>query len=123
MSAGTTEVRAAARAVDPANPIFTTAIEKPAIKLGVSKATAMNVSDGVQAATTFGLNVPTAYALSKDSPSDGLTDAVNYTTGGNNVIGSVGVGTAGGKGSAVIGTVSAVGNLLGMGGWAAGYGR
>ncbi|MFD0397586.1 putative T7SS-secreted protein [Kitasatospora sp. NPDC127121] len=123
MSAGTTEVRAAARAVDPANPIFTTAIEKPAIKLGVSKATAMNVSDGVQAATTFGLNVPTAYALSQDNPSGGLTDAVNYTTGGNNVIGSVGVGTAGGKGSAVIGTVSAVGNLLGMGGWAAGYGR
>ncbi|MFJ2865282.1 putative T7SS-secreted protein [Kitasatospora sp. NPDC087314] len=123
VSAGTTEVRTAARAVDPANPIFTTAIEKPAIKLGVSKATAMNVSDGVQAVTTVGLNAPTAYALTQDNPSDGLTSAVNYTTGGNSLIGSVGVGTGGGKANAVIGTVSTVGNLLGMGGWAAGYGR
>ncbi|MFJ3215836.1 WXG100 family type VII secretion target [Kitasatospora sp. NPDC086801] len=123
VSAGTTEVRAAARAVDPANPVFTKTIEKQAVKYGVSKGTAMNISDGVQAVTTVGLNAPTAYALTQDNPSDGLTSAVNYTTGGNNAIGSVGVGTGGGKANAVIGTVSTVGNLLGMGGWAAGHGR
>ncbi|MFE6055360.1 WXG100 family type VII secretion target [Kitasatospora sp. NPDC056446] len=123
VTAGTTEVRSASRAIDPANPVFTTAIEKPAVKLGLSKATAMNVSDGVQAATTFGLNAPTAYALSKDNPSDGLSGAVNYTTGTNNLVGSAGVVSGGGKANTVIGTVSTLGNLLGLGGWAAGYGR
>ncbi|MFD0408685.1 WXG100 family type VII secretion target [Kitasatospora sp. NPDC127116] len=123
VSAGSTEVRTAARGIDPANPLFTTAIEKPAIKLGVSKATAMNVSDGVQAATTAGLNAPTAYALTQDNPSDNLAGAVNYTTGGNSVIGSAGMAAGGGKANVIIGSVSTVGNLLGMGGWAAGYGR
>ncbi|WP_051830533.1 MULTISPECIES: putative T7SS-secreted protein [Streptomyces] len=123
VTAGSTEVRAASRAVDPANPIFTTAIEKPAIKLGLSKATAMNVSDGVQAVTTAGLNAPTAYALTQDNPSDGLTSAVNYTTGGNNLLGSGGLAAGGGKANAIVGTVSTVGNLLGVTGWAAGYGR
>ncbi|MFJ9842344.1 putative T7SS-secreted protein [Kitasatospora sp. NPDC101155] len=123
VSAGTTEVRTAARAVDPANPLFTTAIEKPAVELGLSKATAMNVSDGVQAATTAGLNAPTAYALTQDNPSDGLTSAVNYTTGANNLVGSGGLAAGGGKANVIVGTVSTVGNLLGMGGWAAGYGR
>ncbi|GAB7180387.1 hypothetical protein ATKI12_0218 [Kitasatospora sp. Ki12] len=123
VTAGTTEVRSAARAVDPANPIFTTAIEKPAIKLGLSKAAAMDVSDGVQAVTTAGLNAPTAYALTQDNPSNGLTSAVNYTTGANNLFGSGGLAAGGGKANAVVGTVSTVGNLLGLGGWAAGYGR
>ncbi|MFG2842802.1 putative T7SS-secreted protein [Kitasatospora sp. NPDC048296] len=123
VSAGTTEVRVAARAADPANPIFTKTIEKQAIKYGVSKETAMDISDGVQAVTTAGLNAPTAYALTKDNPSDDLNGAVNYTTGANNVVGSVGVGSGGGKLYPVVGTVAAVGSLLGMGGWAAGYGR
>ncbi|MET9181869.1 putative T7SS-secreted protein [Kitasatospora aureofaciens] len=121
LAAGTTEVRTAARAVDPANPVFTTAIEKPAIKLGLSKATAMDVTDGVQAATTAGLNAPTAYALTQDDPSDDLNSAVNYTTGANNLIGSGGVAFGGGKANAVVGTVSALGNLLGVTGWATGY--
>ncbi|MFH8382022.1 WXG100 family type VII secretion target [Kitasatospora sp. NPDC018058] len=123
MSAGTTEVRVAARAADPASPIFTKTIEKQAVKYGVSKETAMNISDGVQAVTTAGLNAPTAYALTQDNPSDDLDSAVNYTTGANNVVGSVGVGSSGGKLYPVVGTVAAVGSLLGTGGWAAGYGR
>ncbi|MGW2376112.1 putative T7SS-secreted protein [Kitasatospora sp. NPDC001683] len=121
LAAGTTEVRSAARAVDPANPLFTTAIEKPAIKLGLSKATAMDVSDGVQAVTTAGLNAPTAYALTQDNPSDGLTSAVNYTTGANNLLGSGGVAFGGGKANAIVGTVSTLGNLFGVTGWATGY--
>ncbi|MFG3225388.1 putative T7SS-secreted protein [Kitasatospora sp. NPDC048194] len=123
VSAGATEVRAAARGVDPANPLFTNAIEKPAVKLGLSKSAAMDLSDGVQAVTTAGLNAPTAYALTQDNPSNGLTSAVNYTTGANNIIGSGGLAAGGGKANAVVGTVSTVGNLLGLGGWAAGYGR
>ncbi|WP_030246420.1 putative T7SS-secreted protein [Streptomyces sp. NRRL S-350] len=121
VTAGATEVRAASRAVDPANPIFTTAIEKPAIKLGLSKATAMDVSDGVQAVTTAGLNAPTAYALTQDNPSNGLTSAVNYTTGANNILGSGGLAAGGGKANLVVGTVSAFGNLVGVTGWATGY--
>ncbi|MFF0412466.1 hypothetical protein ACFYUY_18775 [Kitasatospora sp. NPDC004745] len=41
----------------------------------------------------------------------------------NTVLGSAGTAVGGGKANAVIGTVSTVGNLLGLGGWAAGYGR
>ncbi|MFE5583710.1 WXG100 family type VII secretion target [Kitasatospora sp. NPDC056531] len=123
MSAGTTEVRVAARAADPANPIFTKTIEKKAVEYGVSKETAMNISDGVQAATTAGLTAPTAYALTKDNPSNDLNSAVNYTTGANNLIGSGGLAAGGGKANMIVGTVSTVGNLLMTGGWVAGYGR
>ncbi|WP_316527048.1 hypothetical protein [Kitasatospora brasiliensis] len=123
VAAGSTEVRAASRAIDPANPLFTQGIEKPAMYFGVSKSAAMDIADGVQAATTVGLNAPTAYALTQDNPSDNLAGAVNYTTGGNSVLGSAGMIAGGGKANVIIGSVSTVGNLLGMTGWAAGYGR
>ncbi|MER7671088.1 putative T7SS-secreted protein [Kitasatospora sp. NPDC096128] len=123
VGAGATEVRSAARAVDPANPVFTATIEKQAVRYGLPKATAMDLSDGVQAAATAGLTAPTAYALTRDDPGDGLTSAVDGTTGANNLIGSAGLAAGGGRGNAVLGTVSAMGNLLAMGGWAAGYGR
>ncbi|MFE4971240.1 putative T7SS-secreted protein [Kitasatospora sp. NPDC056651] len=123
VAAGSTEVRAASRAIDPANPLFTKGIEKPAMYLGVSKSAAMDIADGVQAATTVGLNAPTAYALTQDNPSDNLSGAVNYTTGGNNLIGSAGMMAGGGKANLIVGSVSAIGNLAGMGGWMAGYGR
>ncbi|MGW3042926.1 WXG100 family type VII secretion target [Kitasatospora sp. NPDC001159] len=106
---GAAEVRTAARAIDPASPIFTTAIEKPAVKLGLSKATAMNISDGVQAAGTAALTAPTAYSLTQDNAGPGLTAAVNYTTGGGNVINGAG-GVIGGSGKSRI-----VPGLLGAG--------
>ncbi|MFE4515064.1 putative T7SS-secreted protein [Kitasatospora sp. NPDC056783] len=123
VAAGSTEVRAASRAIDPANPLFTKGIEKPARYLGVSESAAMDIADGVQAATTTGLAVPTAYGLTQDDPSDALTSGINYTTGGNNLIGSAGMVGGGGRANVLVGSVSTVGNLLGVGGWMAGHGR
>ncbi|MFI6446673.1 putative T7SS-secreted protein [Kitasatospora sp. NPDC050543] len=120
--AGATEVRAGARAIDPANPIFTTAIEKPAMKLGLSKAAAMNVSDGVQAATTLGLAAPTAYSLTQNNPSDGLTSSVNYTTGAGNVLGGAGMARGGGK-AGVAGSLLALGSAFGLGNWGVAHGH
>ncbi|MET8541937.1 putative T7SS-secreted protein [Kitasatospora sp. NPDC004799] len=97
VSASAKEIRTAARAIDPANPIFTNAIEKPAMKLGLSKAAAMNVSDGVQAASGVALTAPTAAGLFTDNPSPGLSAAINYTTGGGTALNGAG-GAIGGSG-------------------------
>ncbi|WBP86504.1 putative T7SS-secreted protein [Kitasatospora cathayae] len=116
---GATEVRAAARAIDPASPIFTTAIEKPTVKLGLSKATAMNISDGVQAAGTAALTAPTAYSLTQDNAGPGLTAAVNYTTGGGNVINGAG-GAIGGTGKTrILSGLLGAGSAVATGVWGA----
>ncbi|MFJ7273971.1 putative T7SS-secreted protein [Kitasatospora sp. NPDC098663] len=121
VSAGATEIRTAARAMDPASPIFTTAIEKPAIKLGLSKATAMNVSDGVQAASGVALTAPTAWGLTQDDPSPGLSAAVNYTTGGGTALNGAGA-TIGGSGkSRIVAGLLGGGSAIVTGVWGVGH--
>ncbi|MFJ9774115.1 putative T7SS-secreted protein [Kitasatospora sp. NPDC101157] len=118
---GATEVRTAARAIDPAGPVFTTAIEKPAVKLGLSKATAMNISDGVQTAGSAALTAPTAYGLTQDDAGPGLIAAVNYTTGGGNVINGAG-GAIGGTGTTrILPGLLGAGSAVATGVWGAGH--
>ncbi|MGW1174847.1 WXG100 family type VII secretion target [Kitasatospora sp. NPDC002543] len=121
VSAGAKEIRVAARAMDPANPVFTTAIEKPAMKLGLSKAAAMNVSDGVQAAGGVALTAPTAAGLFTDDPSPGLSAAVNYTTGGGTALNGAG-GAIGGSGKGrILPALLGGGSAIVTGVWGVGH--
>ncbi|MEV7924549.1 putative T7SS-secreted protein [Kitasatospora sp. NPDC088779] len=122
VSAGATEIRTAARAMDPASPIFTTAIEKPAIKLGLSKAAAMNVSDGVQAASGVALTAPTAWGLTQDNPSPGLSAAVNYTTGGGTALNGAGSAIGGSGKSRIVAGLLGGGSAIVTGVWGVGHG-
>ncbi|MEV7188551.1 putative T7SS-secreted protein [Kitasatospora sp. NPDC093102] len=121
VSATAKEVRTAARAMDPASPIFTTAIEKPAMKLGLSKAAAMNVSDGVQAASGLALTAPTAIGLTTDDPSPGLGAAINYTTGGGTALNGAG-GAIGGSGKGrILPALLGGGSAIVTGVWGVGH--
>ncbi|CAM5705459.1 hypothetical protein BOQ63_016055 [Streptomyces viridifaciens] len=117
---GATEVRATARAIDPAGPVFTTAIEKPAVRLGLSKATAMNISDGAQATATVALTAPTAYGLTQDDAGPGLTAAVNCATGGANVINGTGSAIEGSGKSRIVAGLLGAGSAVATGVWGAG---
>ncbi|GAA1972876.1 hypothetical protein [Kitasatospora viridis] len=116
------EIRLGARGIDPATPLISKPTEWAAMKLGASKLTAMDISDGVQATTTLALTAPTAYSLTVNNPGPGLTSGVNYTTGAGNLFG--GTGLAGGikkqhvQGTA--GTLLTLGNMIGVGVWAFG---
>ncbi|MFF3008412.1 putative T7SS-secreted protein [Kitasatospora sp. NPDC057940] len=121
VSAGATEIRTAARAMDPASPVFTTAIEKPAIKLGLSKAAAMNVSDGVQAASGVALTAPTAWGLTQDNPSPGLSAAVNYTTGGGTALNGAGAAIGGSGKSRIVPGLLGAGSAIVTGVWGVGH--
>lgn len=117
---GATEVRATARAIDPAGPVFITAIEKPAVRLGLSKATAMNISDGAQATATVALTAPTAYGLTQDDAGPGLTAAVNCATGGANVINGTGSAIEGSGKSRIVAGLLGAGSAVATGVWGAG---
>ncbi|MFH8382012.1 putative T7SS-secreted protein [Kitasatospora sp. NPDC018058] len=110
----------AIKGLDPANPIFKTLIEKPALSRGVSLERAQNLTDGVQGAATLVLTAPTAYSLTEDNPSDLLNTSVNSTTGAGNVVGGTGLAWGGSKSAKVVGGVLAVGNVFGVGAWLAG---
>ncbi|MFJ9842334.1 hypothetical protein ACIRYZ_17980 [Kitasatospora sp. NPDC101155] len=109
--------------LDPQNPLFRVAVEKPALKCGVPLKTAQDLSDGVQAASSLALTAPTAVTLVKDNPSDDLNDAVNNTTGAANVMGGTGMAWGGSKPAKAVGGVLAVGNAFGLYGWMTGNGR
>ncbi|MFJ9458389.1 WXG100 family type VII secretion target [Kitasatospora sp. NPDC101447] len=124
--AGASEVASGVRGVtylDPQNPLFRVAVEKPALKLGVPLERAQDLSDGVQGATSLALAVPTAATLFTDTPGDGLNSAVNNTTGAANVMGAAGMAWGGSGPAKVAGGVLAVGNAFGLYGWMRGHGR
>ncbi|MFG2912222.1 putative T7SS-secreted protein [Kitasatospora sp. NPDC048298] len=121
VSATAKEVRTAARAIDPANPVFTNLVEKPAVKLGLSKAAAMNVSDGVQATGGLALTAPTAIGLTTDDPSPGLGAAINYTTGGGTALNGAG-GVIGGSGKGrILPALLGGGSAIVTGVWGVGH--
>ncbi|MFE7528752.1 putative T7SS-secreted protein [Kitasatospora sp. NPDC057542] len=121
VSATAKEVRTAARAMDPASPIFTTAIEKPAMKLGLSKAAAMNVSDGVQAAGGLALTAPTAIGLTTDDPGPGLGAAINYTTGGGTALNGAGAAIGGSGKGRILPALLGGGSAIVTGVWGVGH--
>ncbi|MFI8461139.1 WXG100 family type VII secretion target [Kitasatospora sp. NPDC085464] len=124
--AGASEAASGVRGVkylDPQNPLFRVAVEKPALKLGVPLERAQDLSDGVQGATSLALAAPTAATLFTDTPGDGLNSAVNNTTGAANVMGGTGMAWGGSTPAKVVGGVLAVGNAFGLYGWLRGNGR
>ncbi|MER7765628.1 putative T7SS-secreted protein [Kitasatospora sp. NPDC096140] len=124
--AGAAEAASGVRGVkylDPQNPLFKVAVEKPALKLGVPLERAQDLSDGVQGATSLALAAPTAATLFTDTPGDDLNSAVNNTTGAANVMGAAGMAWGGSTPAKVAGGVLAVGNAFGLYGWMRGHGR
>ncbi|MEU8925802.1 hypothetical protein AB0D10_33545 [Kitasatospora sp. NPDC048545] len=117
---GVTEVRTAAEAIDPSNPLFTKVIEGNAAKLKLSPAAAQNVSDGVQATTGLALTAPTAVGLFEDDPGPGLTAGINYTTGAGNAVNAYGVGAGGSGKTRIVAKLLGGAGVLTTGAWGVG---
>ncbi|WP_031078303.1 putative T7SS-secreted protein [Streptomyces sp. NRRL WC-3742] len=116
--AGAAETVRAAKGIkflDPANPVFTTLFEKPAVFLGASRRTAQEISDLAQGATTLALTAPTAVSLFDDNPGSDLNNAVNNTTGAANTVGATGMAWSGGTKAKIAGGVAAFGNAFATG--------
>ncbi|MEV7321791.1 putative T7SS-secreted protein [Streptomyces sp. NPDC093970] len=95
------------KAADPVAAVIDRPVMAVATKLGVSRGTALTVTEGVQAAATLAWTAPTA--ANAYHPTQGRYDAATWGTG----VGNATMGTGGGK----FGGLVAVGSAIGLGAW------
>ncbi|WP_143063683.1 putative T7SS-secreted protein [Streptomyces sp. Ag109_O5-10] len=95
------------KAADPVAAVIDRPVIAVATKLGVSRGTALTVTEGVQAAATLAWTAPTAVNAYHTTP--GRYDAATWGTG----VGNATMGTGGGK----FGGLVAVGSAIGLGAW------
>lgn len=107
ISTGARAAQSAAKGVNPTLPVIVKPVEGIATRLGMSKAAAMNVADGVQAGFTGLLTAPTA--INAANPTDQNASNANYATGTANVV----TGSGGGK----FGIATALASGVGLVGW------
>ncbi|WBB57807.1 hypothetical protein O7599_19190 [Streptomyces sp. WMMC500] len=107
ISTGARVTQSAARGVNPAIPGIVRPVEGLATRLGMSRAAAMNVADGVQAGVTGLLTAPTA--INAANPTDQNASNANYATGTANMV----TGSGGGK----FGVATAIASGVGLVGW------
>ncbi|MEV6791833.1 putative T7SS-secreted protein [Streptomyces sp. NPDC051320] len=95
------------KAADPVAMVIDKPVMAAAAKLGVSRAAALSVTEGVQAAAMVAWTAPTAINAVSTSP--GRADAATWGTG----VADIATGAGGGK----VGGVLAIGSAIGLGVW------